>query len=773
MQALTPNREHVVAPPARCKGERRASGPPCSAPRATRGLGVRALLVFALLVLFAVLAPQRADAHAFLERSDPEANDVVGEVPESVRLWFTEPLEVDYSLAELFDASGQRIETEKSVVGPDPYQLTLPLPADLPDGTYSVQWRNISTADGHPETGYVPFTIGGSSDVVVPTPPAQIDFSGPPAELNAVGRWLSLLGVAGAAGALVTWFWVIRPAQKPLAPEHSVVVARRVRATALLGVAVAIAGSFVALSVQVSTAGSALSLADTLQVVNDTRFGTLWSIRVVLLLALGVFLYLPYSWQETDSPSRWIGLGLAAAAMLPFSLNSHAAVPADGRAAAVVADWVHLGAASVWVGGLLAVLAGVVYATRRVPRESRRQTYALVIPRFSTLAIASVVILTITGFYASWLQVGNLIALRETSYGQTLAIKVGLMLLMVVLGAVNLLVVGPRLRRAAMSSVHFGRTVAAEVVLGVLVLFMVGLLTSLPTARDTINAESGRAVFHLSDQGIHLSLYLSPGAVGSNRYTADVNLPPSETPQDSVVLLRTSPKADLQGVREAVLTQTAPGRFEANGTELSVVGDWQLEVILRRPSEADWRATTETTIYNTPPEERAPAPAPRFPGTNGAIWVIVLAGSLAVLVAGLRGAGGRSVAAFAAVLVVLSVGGLLSGYQTPAIGALAENPVQMTQESVATGEQLFLANCVDCHGAQGTGDGPVLSGRETPNADLTASHLLDHSEGELHHWIQEGIGGTMMPGFADDLSDEEIWHLVNYVVSLQETANTP
>lgn len=547
----------------------------------------RTLLLVVLVVLGLALSEESASAHAFLDRSDPQANDVVGEVPESVRLWFTEPLEVEYSQAELFDASGQRIDTGESSVGPDPYQLTLPLPADLPNGTYSLQWRNISAADGHPETGYVPFTIGSGADVMIPTPPAQVDFGGPPAALNAVGRWLSLLGVAGATGTLVTWFWVIRPSQEPLAPKHRTAVARRVRLVALLSVVVAIVGSFVALAVQVSTAGSALELLDTLNVVNDTRFGTLWSIRVVLLLALGVFLYLPFTWRETTSPLRWLGLGLGAAAMLPFSLNSHAAAPGQGRAAAVAADWIHLGASSVWVGGLLALLIGVVYAARGAPRESRRETYALIVPRFSTLAIASVIILSITGFYASWLQVGNLTALRETSYGQTLAIKVGLMVLMVVLGAINLFVIGPRLKRAALSSVHFGRTIAGEAVLGVLVLFMVGLLTSLPTARDTLNSESGRTVFHLADQGIHLSLYVSPGAVGANRYTADVDLPADAIPEGSEVLLRTTPTADLEGVREVTLSQTAPGRFEASGSELSVAGDWQLEVILRRPAGRD------------------------------------------------------------------------------------------------------------------------------------------------------------------------------------------
>lgn len=729
--------------------------------------GLWALPVVMLFILTALL-PQSADAHGFLERSDPEANSVVAEAPESVQLWFTEPPEGEFSKAELFDARGQRVETENSFVGPDPNQITLPLPADLPNGTYSVQWRNVSTADGHPEMGYVPFTIGSGSDIVIPTPPAQVNFGGPPAEVNAVGRWLSLLGVAGAAGAIATWFWVIGPAQRPLASKQRAAVVRNVRLVALLGVGVAIGGSFVALAVQVSTAGSALSISDTLSVVGDTRFGTLWLIRIALLLTLGAFLYMPYTWNEGKSPLRWIGFGLVVAAMLPFSLNSHGAAPGEGRAAAVVVDWIHLGASSVWVGGLLAVLVGVIYGVRGASRETRRQTYTLIIPRFSTLAIASVILLAITGFYSSWLQVGNLVALRETSYGQTLSIKVGLTLLMVVLGAINLFVIGPRLRRAATSSAHFGMTIAAEVVLGVLVLFMVGLLTSLPTARETINAESGRTVFHLQDDGIHISLYVSPGAVGSNRYTADVDLPANELPEGTEMLLRTTPTADLQGVRETALVQTESGRFEASGTELSVVGEWQLELIFRRPGQDDWRAVTETTVNAVPPEDRAPGPAPRFLGVVGMLWVLALGGSVLSLVVGMRRGTGRGLAGLGAIVACLSIGGLVLASESP-----TENPIPVTEVSIATGQALFQKNCVACHGPGATGEGSLLEGVDAANADLTAAHVLDHPDGELYRWIREGISGTMMPGFEDALSDEEIWHLVNYILSLQETAGGP
>jgi copper transport protein len=739
----------------------------CSSPAS--GRGAAGLAVVVLLCAF-LLTPGQVEAHAFLERSDPEANDIVAEVPDQVRLWFTEPLEVQYSHAELFDSSGQRIETEDSVVGPDPYQLSLRLPADLPNGTYSVQWRNVSTADGHPETGYVPFTIGSSADVVVPVPPAQVDFGGPSAVVNAIGRWLSLLGVAGVAGSIVTWFWVLRPSTGRLSGEQRARMASRVRLLGLASVVVAIAGSFAALAVQTSTVGSALSVEDTLGVINGTRFGALWWIRVVLLLALGAFLYLPYAWNERFAPARWLGVGLAAAVMLPFSLNSHAAAPGVGRAAAVVTDWIHLGASSVWVGGLLTLLIGVVYASRGVPRDDRRATYAAIIPRFSTLAIISVVILGVTGLYASWLQVGNLVALRETSYGQTLLFKVALMLGMVVLGAVNLLYVAPRMRKTARSSVHFGRTVAAEVVLGVLVLFMVGLLTSLPTARDTIAAESGRTVFHIEQAGTHVSLYVTPGAVGSNRYTADFSLPASAFPGGTQVMLRTTPANDLEGVREVHLLETEPGRYEASGSELSVVGGWDLELILRRPDMADWRVTTDINIQSAPPEARAPGPAPRFPGTDGAIWMLVLGSAVLVTVVGVRRPGGRGIAGFGVALLAISLVGLGFNHEQPVAGANARNPIEPTTASIERGAELFAANCVACHGLNGEGDGELLASVDSSNSDLTAPHLLDHTEGELHWWISKGIGGTLMPGFEEELADEDIWHLVNYVQYLHENA---
>jgi putative copper resistance protein D len=48
-------------------------------------------------------------------------------------------------------------------------------------------------------------------------------------------------------------------------------------------------------------------------------------------------------------------------------------------------------------------------------------------------------------------------------------------------------------------------------------------------------------------------------------------------------------------------------------------------------------------------------------------------------------------------------------------------------------------------------------------ADFGGGHTDTHPDGDLYHWIRNGIDNSDMPGFAEQLSSEETWHLVNYV----------
>jgi putative copper export protein/mono/diheme cytochrome c family protein len=94
------------------------------------------------------------------------------------------------------------------------------------------------------------------------------------------------------------------------------------------------------------------------------------------------------------------------------------------------------------------------------------------------------------------------------------------------------------------------------------------------------------------------------------------------------------------------------------------------------------------------------------------------------------------------------------------------SPVAYTTESIVRGARLYPRNCASCHGPAGRGDGPAAAALKVPPADLTAAHVLDHSEGDIFWWLSAGIGESGMPSFADRLSENERWDLVNWVRTL-------
>jgi putative copper resistance protein D len=94
------------------------------------------------------------------------------------------------------------------------------------------------------------------------------------------------------------------------------------------------------------------------------------------------------------------------------------------------------------------------------------------------------------------------------------------------------------------------------------------------------------------------------------------------------------------------------------------------------------------------------------------------------------------------------------------------SPVPYTTASIARGANLFADNCTQCHGARGKGDGPAAKTLNVRPADLTAAHVLMHSEGEVFWWLGAGIAEAGMPGYAGRLGEDERWDLVNWVRTL-------
>ena len=96
--------------------------------------------------------------------------------------------------------------------------------------------------------------------------------------------------------------------------------------------------------------------------------------------------------------------------------------------------------------------------------------------------------------------------------------------------------------------------------------------------------------------------------------------------------------------------------------------------------------------------------------------------------------------------------------------AKVQNPVAVTPESVSQGRRVYQRLCSRCHGPEGKGDGGASGGAQA--ADLTDDHWdYGSSDGEIFTAIHNGTS-IDMEGYAERISDTDIWNVVNYLRSI-------
>jgi mono/diheme cytochrome c family protein len=121
-----------------------------------------------------------------------------------------------------------------------------------------------------------------------------------------------------------------------------------------------------------------------------------------------------------------------------------------------------------------------------------------------------------------------------------------------------------------------------------------------------------------------------------------------------------------------------------------------------------------------------------------------------------------------AVLTGVVLATAIATAQTPSRAAAAKmkNPVPTSAASVAAGQQLYAKHCRVCHGADGRAETPAAKKMTASNlADATWTH--GSTDGEIFIVIQEGAGPeSKMKGLKGKVTDQDTWHLVNYVRSL-------
>jgi len=111
--------------------------------------------------------------------------------------------------------------------------------------------------------------------------------------------------------------------------------------------------------------------------------------------------------------------------------------------------------------------------------------------------------------------------------------------------------------------------------------------------------------------------------------------------------------------------------------------------------------------------------------------------------------------------VMIAVAHEKTGWIAPEEAKKMKNPIKSTQASIQKGKEIYEKKCALCHGARGDGKGPASAGLNPRPTNFKDSHGEKMSDGE-HFWkITTGKGG--MPSFGKDLTEEERWHVINYV----------
>lgn len=742
--------------------------------------------------------PPRIDAHALLVSADPPVNSQIREPPRELTLSFSEPLERKFSSVRVVDATGLRVDEGVSFDDTNPALMRVAL-KPVGAGYLVVSWQNVSTVDGHRISGSYPLTIL-NADGSLPagqSPGLAASTSGASARPERVAT-KALLLIAGSllAGAFAFLFWVTPglPGDEPGGTRAG--IESKALALASASLLVLFLVGLLELQLQANEIDAGLGSA------LDTRWGERWLLRHILLAfpALALIGGRVISGWRREAAAAGIA-GMMGYFLLVASVSHGSA--GVGAFWGGLSDFVHLLAASVWLG-MLPLLALLFFMSPAPAGSKPRLTLlATALQRFSVVAVLSLALLLFTGVVNALIQVGQLSDLLNTAYGRALLIKLALLLPLLALGGFNAYIYRPRFiytldakprdepQFLTELQASLSRTIRLEIAVAVCVLAVVALLVQLTPARgggDMISA-AGKLTTTDTAEDVAVTLVIDPNQPGNN--TFEVYLAGAADTVERV-RLDFNPKGRPDEASRLILDlSNYPTFYVGQGAFLSSGGDWQITVDLRRRTGNDLRLTFPVKVsgaasQTAKPEGDFAAPL-TFSLATMALLALAAALALALVLAsrpqpGLPGGWMGELAERAvevvgpqlrsswslAVLLVMGIGvGLIVGSHvhtrlTPEQAGQG-NQVPSSEQSIARGLDLFMRNCSQCHGESGRGDGPLASSLPLPPANLYL-HIPFHPDQFFFSVITNGLSG-IMPAFREQLSEEDRWHVLNFLRS--------
>jgi copper resistance protein D len=217
-------------------------------------------------------------------------------------------------------------------------------------------------------------------------------------------------------------------------------------------------------------------------VLGHTNFGRIWLLRLALAIAFAIVLF-ALRGSPLGGRARLVSMAAVVAAgyLCTLAWSGHAGAGSQ-RSIQLPSDMLHLLAAGAWLGSLPALV-------RLLGSAPRLDDATQAVRRFSTLGLAAVSALVVSGVINAWFLVGSIPALFDTVYGRLLLAKLVLFAIMVSLAAVNRLRLTPRLALQDDGALRLlRRNAMLETAIGVAVVCIVAVLgITIPAAHQSMN----------------------------------------------------------------------------------------------------------------------------------------------------------------------------------------------------------------------------------------------------------------------------------------------
>lgn len=563
--------------------------------------------------------PSGASAHAQLEGTSPGRDATVKSEPEVVAFRFDETVEGNFGAVRVYDSAGNRVDAGDAFhPGGRGSVMGVHLKPRLPPGTYTATYRVVSS-DGHIVSSGFTFSVGhpGAAGKSLTALLAGSKAGAGTDVAFGIARGVQYAAIAVAVGSVVFLLAAWLPMLAAVAAagseweRASAAFERRLwrllLGAALVGMVSAAAGVVLEAASAAGISGWSALRWRTVHEELGTRFGTVWGLAVLAWALSGLVV----ASIARPTPRRSLALrsarlgatGLALAprrsllplALLAVPLAFVAAVPAlAGHASTqhpvlvmLPINVLHVGAMSIWVGGLATLFFVLPVATRLLAPPDRTRSLAGVLGRFSPVALGAVCVILASGLVQAYVWVRTPAHLVDTAYGRAVLIKLCLLLGLIGLGALNRRRSLPELERLEGSGdppgaagVVLRRTVRAEVTLIAVVL---GVTAALSSYAPSTQASTGPANLTGRVGPAQLEMTVDPARVGANRihlYLLDPRDGRQFTQAKEVDVDATMPSKHIGPLRQRA-ERAGPGHYIDAAAQLGVPGKWRLAVTVR------------------------------------------------------------------------------------------------------------------------------------------------------------------------------------------------